>query len=95
MIFLPLSIHRHSIHSLVVAFLVHFVLSLTHTQRVVRCAIRECSKSIVLTSIMWPVEMSMLQEAGSSHHEDVEERPEAPTVDPSLEEDADVFFLRD
>ena len=34
-----------------------------------------------LTRIMCPVEMSMLEETGSSHQEDVDDRPDAATLD--------------
>ena len=36
----------------------------------------------------------MLDATGSSHQEEVDERPDAPTVDPSLDDEPEVFFLR-
>lgn len=37
--------------------------------------------------------MSILDATGSSHHEEVDERPDAPTVDPSLDDEPEVFFF--
>lgn len=45
------------------------------------------------TKIMCPVEMSIFDATGSSHQEDVDERPDAPTVDPSLDDEPEVFFF--